>query len=1329
MKFPVAVRALICAALLVGPLPAGRVFPLQPGERAVDNELLVRFRPGAAAVSIVAERIPGAAARRLSHRNLYKVQTPGRAAEAAMRRLAEHPLVDFVEPNRLRSVTIAAPDDTSYTTQWALARTRALEAWTLLPNRYLTAASAMAGDRVKVAVLDTGADCTHPDFMNAGGASVDSAQGGQIAAALSQASVSTNRSQPCAVWQDDHGHGTHVAGTIAAATGNGRGVSALGHPLELAIYKVLAADGYGDDGQIAAAIVAAADAGVRIISMSLGGDGYSQSLEDAVAYARQKDVLVVAATGNSNRDTFHHPAGAAFAFGVAAVDSAGARASFSNFGPAVDIAAPGVNILSTYPTYAARYTTVNYGNMSGTSMATPHVSALAGLLAMATPGLAPAANAAHIQRTAQSPNAGWEPYLGYGNLDAFAALSGAVRPASTGAIAGQIVGPDWLPVPASITVAGQTVTAGDTGIFRIAGIPGGMHQIRIAPAAGGAPVIIPAAVLPGADNNLVLQTGTPLGGIAGTVTDGRQEVVAGAAVQALDGDLVLAESLTDPTGRFHIAAAPGSYGIRVSAPGYRTTATAALAVVAGAVTTVNPVLPRFGAIAGTVVDNSGAPVANANIVVDGPVRAGAVTGAAGQYTTIGLPAGTYTVTASSPSNPSFTRTGIVVSDGDTAAASLTLGAVSLAVTPAGINLAQSGTQQFSAMLNGTPTTAVTWTRSPAAGTLSPTGLYTAPASLSGSQTITITATSTEFPARSATATIVLANHFTLSLGASSTAGGVQVKTNTITLDNPAPAAGATVSLASSSPAVTVPASVSIPAGAKSATFAIATSTVTAAVSAVVTATYDGVAKARTLAVRPPALYSVGLSPATLASGASGAGNKINLDGPATAGGLTVALQSANPEVVAVPATVTIPEGSTSAAFTTSARSVAQSTPVVLTATYAGISKTATVTVVPTSVTSVALSPATVVSGMTGTGNRVYLNGPAPAAGFAVALASSDPALARVPVSVTVAAGQTSAVFTTNAAAVAALGTATLSATGGGSTKTAVLTVRPAAVSQVALSPASITGGATSTANKVTLDGLAPAGGTAVTVSVSNTNAAAVPSPVVPAGTSSVLFAISTSPVSALTSVGISASAGGGTAKSATLAINPLQVSAVRVPPSLTGGAVWAYSSLTLNGAAPPSGAAVLLASSNPSVLTVPAGVTVPAGATLSPNFTLTSYPVSAATLVTISATYNGITKSATVNILPAVLSSVSLSPTSVKGGTATTVNRLNLTGVAAVATTVALASSNPAAARVPATVTVPAGASYVAFSVATSAVLSSTPVTITATQGGLAKTAVLTVVP
>ena len=131
--------------------------------------------------------------------------------------------------------------------------------------------------------------------------------------------------------------------------------------------------------------MAAADAGIPIVSASWGSSGYSQAMEDAINYAWQRNTLVFAA-GNNGSSSLFFPADASYAVGVAATDGSNNPASFSNYGNHIIVAAPGVSILSTMPTYANPMTFTNYTTLSGTSMSTPFVASLAGLIWSQTPG-------------------------------------------------------------------------------------------------------------------------------------------------------------------------------------------------------------------------------------------------------------------------------------------------------------------------------------------------------------------------------------------------------------------------------------------------------------------------------------------------------------------------------------------------------------------------------------------------------------------------------------------------------------------------------------------------------------------------------------------------------------------------------------------------------------------------------------------------------------------------------------------------------------------------------------------------------------------------------
>jgi subtilisin family serine protease len=211
------------------------------------------------------------------------------------------------------------------------------------------------GEGVKVAVLDTGVALDHPDLK------------GQIVAARD---FTGSRSGPA----DLHGHGTHCAGVIAAAE-NDTGVVGVAPKAKLLVGKVLGDNGSGGSGGIAAGVKWAADNGADIISMSLGSSSPDGAIHSAIKYAASKGVFVIAAAGNEGpyENTVGYPGGFPECVCVAAIDQAKRIAKFSSRGRAVDVAAPGVDILSTYPPK-------NYARLSGTSMATPFVAGVVALL-------------------------------------------------------------------------------------------------------------------------------------------------------------------------------------------------------------------------------------------------------------------------------------------------------------------------------------------------------------------------------------------------------------------------------------------------------------------------------------------------------------------------------------------------------------------------------------------------------------------------------------------------------------------------------------------------------------------------------------------------------------------------------------------------------------------------------------------------------------------------------------------------------------------------------------------------------------------------------------
>jgi subtilisin family serine protease len=213
---------------------------------------------------------------------------------------------------------------------------------------------------------------------------------------------------------DDEGHGTHVAGTVAAIAGNGAGIAGVAFDSPLIVCKALGADGSGDTSDIASCIAWAHSKGAKVISLSLGGPA-SKTLRAAVKAAwsggGRDGSLVIAAAGNDGDAGTDFPAGYPEVVSVAAVDDAGAHAWFSNMNDDVEIAAPGVDVLSARAGGG-------YVRMSGTSMATPHAAGAAALEWEAHPRSSARSIREHLDALAVDTGAaGRDPEYGFGILD------------------------------------------------------------------------------------------------------------------------------------------------------------------------------------------------------------------------------------------------------------------------------------------------------------------------------------------------------------------------------------------------------------------------------------------------------------------------------------------------------------------------------------------------------------------------------------------------------------------------------------------------------------------------------------------------------------------------------------------------------------------------------------------------------------------------------------------------------------------------------------------------------------------------------------------------
>ncbi|MBA2938123.1 peptidase S8 [Paenibacillus sp. CGMCC 1.16610] len=290
------------------------------------------------------------------------------------------------------------PNDNLYSRyQWNLPLIETEQGWQL--NR--------GTKDVVVAVVDTGVDLQHPDLKDK---------------LLPGYNVISGDDQP----QDDVGHGTHVTGVIAALVNNNLGVAGISWYNKVLPVKVLDQTGAGSTYSVAQGIIWAADHGAKVMNLSLGNYADSGFLHDAIKYAYDKDVALIAASGNDNTERPGYPAAYPEVFAVAASDSENNKAPFSNYGDYIDVTAPGVSIASTYPNN-------QYAALSGTSMASPHVTALAALIRSTNPNLKNTEVYQIMRDTAQDIGTpGHDKYFGYGLIDVVKAVQKAEEQPNVG---------------------------------------------------------------------------------------------------------------------------------------------------------------------------------------------------------------------------------------------------------------------------------------------------------------------------------------------------------------------------------------------------------------------------------------------------------------------------------------------------------------------------------------------------------------------------------------------------------------------------------------------------------------------------------------------------------------------------------------------------------------------------------------------------------------------------------------------------------------------------------------------------------------------------------
>ena len=337
----------------------------------------------------------------------------GEVSETALDAMLDDPNVEYVEPDVPMPLAVRASGPSfryAEDTPWGIPRVTAPEAWAL-------GGSAAYGAGVKVAYLDSGGDTAHPDLVYAGGYNA-------ITGSVLPGS-----------WADDvgscDGHGTHVAGTIAARRNN---IGVVGVAPEVSLYAIKVFEDLGGSclayqSRQIAGINWAVGNGIQVISISIGGSSANTSYQSAIASASALGVYIVTSAGNNATSTLTYPGAYIGALSVAALDAGNHRADYSNFGPKLYVSAPGDDILSTLPG--------GYGYKSGTSMATPHVAGVIALLLARYPGITRAQLLARLQQGALDLGAaGRDDQYGWG-------LSRSRE---------SMEGPDPLPQPLSLDV-------------------------------------------------------------------------------------------------------------------------------------------------------------------------------------------------------------------------------------------------------------------------------------------------------------------------------------------------------------------------------------------------------------------------------------------------------------------------------------------------------------------------------------------------------------------------------------------------------------------------------------------------------------------------------------------------------------------------------------------------------------------------------------------------------------------------------------------------------------------------------------------------------------
>ena len=509
------------------------------------QQILVKFKqhtslPEAAEIH---RQLGGQAKETISGIGVQVIRIPKGQVKEKVKAYSSNPRVAYAEPDFVVEA-LGTPDDPGFVSQWGMVRIQAPEAWDVTTG----------SPSINIAILDTGVDLDHPD--------------------LADRIVSNINFSSSATVDDVHGHGTHVAGIAAAMTNNGVGVAGLGYTATIMNVKVMGDSGAGAYSSVASGIVWAADNGADIINMSLGGSGYSATLEDAVNYAWSKGVVVVAAAGNGGSSAPFYPAYYTNCIAVAATDAYDAKTSWSNYGYWVDVAAPGVGIYSTLKDNG-------YGYKSGTSMASPHVAGLAGLVFATVSDADGDGNVNDEVRSRIEANCDdiGVSGIGYGRINAARAVDSI--PVLAGSITGRVSdAKDGSAISgAQVSDGMRTALTDAAGMYTIDDVSPGSYQLTASKegyqtSSLTANVLSRTTAVADFSLNEVIVPGSITGSVI-DATDG--STIVGATVT--DGTRT---ATTDATGKYTIAnVAPGTYQVTATKEGYESL-TSSVTITSGA---------------------------------------------------------------------------------------------------------------------------------------------------------------------------------------------------------------------------------------------------------------------------------------------------------------------------------------------------------------------------------------------------------------------------------------------------------------------------------------------------------------------------------------------------------------------------------------------------------------------------------------------------------------------------------------------------------------------------------------------------------------------------